>query len=136
MALELLGGPLMSDVTRKFFAELPRQGRVLKKTTGTIRFDLDHDHGTDHWFISITNGDIRVTREEHSADIVIRTDNASFDRMVLGEIKPEPAWLRNELTSDGEFRLIILLERLFPESPGEHHPRAFTGGGGEQRRRT
>ncbi|OKI76867.1 hypothetical protein A6A27_40715 [Micromonospora sp. CB01531] len=106
---------------------------MLKKTTGTIRFDLDHGHGTDHWFISITNGDIRVTREERSADIVIRTDNASFDRMVLGEIKPEPAWLRNELTSEGEFRLILLLERLFPEPPGGHHPRAFAR---EQGRRT
>ena len=115
----------MSDATEEFFGELDRRGRerLLKKTTGTIRFDLEHDHGIDHWLVAITNGDVQVSREERDADTVIHTDNAFFDRMVRGEAKPLSAWLRNDITSEGEFRFIVLLERLFPEPPGARHPR-------------
>lgn len=117
----------MSDATREFFDELDRHGseRVLKKTNGTIRFDLEHDHTIDHWLVTITNGDVQVSREERGADCVICADNAFFDRMARGEEKPLPAWLRNEITSEGQYRFIVLLERLFPETPGARHPRAF-----------
>ncbi|WP_319460174.1 SCP2 sterol-binding domain-containing protein [Micromonospora sp. RTP1Z1] len=117
----------MSHATREFFDELDRRGseRLLKKTTGTIRFDLEHGHGIDHWLVTIINGDIRVSREERDADCVIRADNAFFDRMARGEEKPLPAWLRNEITSEGQYRFIVLLERLFRETPGARHPRTF-----------
>ncbi|WP_328417859.1 SCP2 sterol-binding domain-containing protein [Micromonospora sp. NBC_00389] len=117
----------MSDATSEFFDELDHRGseRLLRKTNGTIRFDLEHDHGIDHWLVTIINGDVQVSREKRDADCVIRTDNAFFDRMARGEEKPLPAWLRNEITSEGKFRFIVLLERLFPGSPGARHPRTF-----------
>lgn len=125
----------MSDATKEFFDELGRRGRerLLRKTTGTIRFDLEHDHGIDHWFVAITNGDVQVSREERDADTVIRTNNAFFDRMVRGEAKPLSAWLRNDITSEGQFRFIVLLERLFPEPPGARHPRTVARDRGGRR---
>lgn len=116
----------MSDATREFFEELGRRGheRLLKKTAGTIRFDLAHDHGVDQWLVVIRNGAISVSKEESDADAVIRTDRAFFDRMARGEAKPLPAWLRNDITSEGQFRFIVLLERLFAPPPGARHPRA------------
>ncbi|MGS2618626.1 SCP2 sterol-binding domain-containing protein [Micromonospora sp. LZ34] len=117
----------MSDTTEEFFDRLGRRGaeRLLRKTTGTIRFDLEHERGNDHWFVTIRSGQVRVTREERDADCVVRAENALFDRMVLGEVKPLPAWLRNDITTEGEYWPILLLERLFRQPAGARHPRAF-----------
>ncbi|MEH1059431.1 SCP2 sterol-binding domain-containing protein [Micromonospora sp. CPCC 206171] len=115
----------MSETTRKFFDGLERHGheRLLKKTNGTIRFDLEHANEVDHWFVEIRGGAVRVSQQNSDADTVIRSDSAFFDRMARGEAKPLPAWLRNEITSEGEFRFIVLLERLFAPPPGARHPR-------------
>jgi putative sterol carrier protein len=117
----------VADATKEFFDQLSRDGheRLLKKTTGTIRFDLEHDHGVDHWLVAIADGNVRVSRENREADAVIHTDQMFFERLTRGEAKPIPAWLRNDITSEGQFRLIVLLERLFPQPPGAHHPRTF-----------
>ncbi|WP_165823212.1 SCP2 sterol-binding domain-containing protein [Micromonospora globispora] len=125
----------MSETTRKFFDALERHGheRVLKKTNGTIRFDLEHDHEVDHWFVEICGGAVRVSQRNSDADAVIRADSAFFDRMVRGEAKPLPAWLRNEITSEGQFRFIVLLERLFAPPPGARHPRALARDPGGRR---
>ncbi|MGC1209944.1 MAG: SCP2 sterol-binding domain-containing protein [Micromonospora sp.] len=125
----------MSETTRKFFEAIERHGheRLLKKTNGTIRFDLEHDHEIDHWYVDIRGGAVRVSQRNSDADTVIRADNAFFDRMVLGEAKPLTAWLRNEITSEGKFRFIVLLERLFAPPPGARHPRALAGERGGRR---
>ena len=125
----------MSETTSEFFDALERHGheRVLKKTNGTIRFDLEHDHQVDHWFVEIRGGAVRVSQRNSDADTVIRSDNAFFDRMVRGEAKPLPAWLRNKITSEGKFRFIVLLERLFAPPPGARHPRVAARNRGGQR---
>lgn len=119
----------MSDATREFFDALERHGheRLLKKTNGTIRFDLERDHEVDHWFVEIRAGAVRVSQQNSAADTVVRSDNAFFDRMARGEAKPLPAWLRNDIMFEGQFRLIILLERLFAPPPGARHPRLAAG---------
>lgn len=125
----------MSDATSEFFDQLGRRGheRLLKKTAGTIRFDLEHDHGIDHWLVVIRKGVVSVSRENRDADTVIRTDSAFFDRMARGEVKPLPAWLRNDITSEGQFQFIVLLERLFAPPPRARHPRAGAHGRGGTR---
>jgi putative sterol carrier protein len=112
-------------MTEEFFSEISRHGseRLAAKTNGTIRFDLTDDHGVAHWLIAIDRGNIEVRRDERDADVVLRTTTAIFDRMVQGEVKPLSAWLRNDITSEGEFRFIILLERLFATPRGARHPR-------------
>ncbi|MFC3502616.1 SCP2 sterol-binding domain-containing protein [Micromonospora krabiensis] len=122
----------MSDTTTTFFDELGRNGhqRLLPRTSGTIRFDLAHEGGTDHWLVTIENGDIRVSRDRGEADAVICTNRAFFERMARGEAKPLSAWLRNDITSEGQFRYVIMLERLFPPPPGARHPRSLAPHGG------
>ncbi|MEU5950218.1 hypothetical protein ABZ793_32380 [Micromonospora sp. NPDC047465] len=58
----------MSEATRKFFDALERHGheRLLKKTNGTIRFDLERDHEVDHWFVEIRSGAIDALVERLS----------------------------------------------------------------------
>ncbi|WBB68128.1 SCP2 sterol-binding domain-containing protein [Micromonospora sp. WMMD812] len=120
----------MSDATTRFFDELGRHGheRLLRRTSGTIRFDLEHDNGVDHWLVVIRGGAVQVSRGKHEADTVVRTDTAFFERMARGEAKPLSAWLRNDITSEGQFKHIVLLERLFPPPPGARHPRSMAPG--------
>ncbi|WP_165945738.1 SCP2 sterol-binding domain-containing protein [Micromonospora sp. KC606] len=124
----------MSEAIRKFFNALERHGheRLLKKTNGTIRFDLERDHEVDHWFVEIRGGTVRVSQQNRNADTVIHSDTTFFDRMARGEAKPLPAWLRNDITFEGQLRLILLLERLFAPPPGARHPRTAARDGGRQ----
>ncbi|WP_422733287.1 SCP2 sterol-binding domain-containing protein [Micromonospora sp. WMMD558] len=118
----------MSEATETFFAGLVRHGheRLTRKTCGSIRFDLIHPDGTDHWLVTIDRGTVRVTREARTADTVIHADESLFERMARGEVKPLSAWLRNDITTEGQFRYVVLLERLFAPPPGARHPRAVS----------
>ncbi|MFF5173573.1 SCP2 sterol-binding domain-containing protein [Micromonospora sp. NPDC000089] len=117
----------MADTVTRFFDDLARHGheRLLPKTSGTIRFDLRHGHTVDHWFVEFGGGAVRVTRDERDADTVIGADEDFFRRMALGEAKPLTAWLRNDITAEGQFRFVVILERLFPAPPGARHPRSL-----------
>ncbi|MFC0033299.1 SCP2 sterol-binding domain-containing protein [Micromonospora chaiyaphumensis] len=119
----------MSDPIEAFFAQLARQapGRLLRRTAGTIRFELEGTDGLDVWHLTIDNGRIGVDRRARQADTVIRTRRDFFLRMCRGEAKPLTAWLRNDITAEGHFRFVVLLERLFPAPPAARHPRALTG---------
>lgn len=115
------------DPTGDFFTRLGRRGHepLLEGVTGTIRFDLAHEHGVDRWFLVITHGDLRVSRDEPDADCVIRARRTVFDGLVTGQEPHYTAWVRNELRAEGEARLAYLLQRVLPGPPGAHHPRAF-----------
>lgn len=115
----------MSEAVHDFFDSLARGGgRMLRQVSGTVRFDLRCADRVDHWLVTIDRGQIAVTHGgEQDADTVICTDEALFLRMAHGEVKPLPAWLRNDFTADGEFRFVVILERLFAPPPGAHHPR-------------
>jgi putative sterol carrier protein len=117
----------MSDLTASFFDELGRRGHelLLKEATGTIRFDLEHDHEVDHWLVEIRRGDLRISREEREADCVVHAPRPLFDRLVTGDTHIYSAWLRNELRAEGDVRLGRLFQRVLPGPPGAHHPRRF-----------
>ena len=70
-------------------------------------------------------------REEREADCVIHAEEAYFDRIACGEVKPLTAWLRNEIAVDGRFQFLVMLERVLPGPPGAHDPRALA----QERRR-
>ncbi|RIV41451.1 SCP2 sterol-binding domain-containing protein [Micromonospora radicis] len=119
----------MSDAVSDFFEGLARNGaRMLRQISGTVRFDLDGPDGVEHWLAAIDQGRITVGRGgAEDADTVINADRELFLRMARGEVKPVPAWLRNDFTADGDFRLVMVLERLFAPPPGARHPRAAAG---------
>ncbi|MFE9959603.1 SCP2 sterol-binding domain-containing protein [Micromonospora sp. NPDC005299] len=123
----------MSDPIEAFFAQLNRQApeRLQRRTAGTIRFELEGTDGLDVWHLTINHGRLAVERRARFADTVIRTRRDFFLRMVRGEAKPLPAWLRNDITAEGNFRFVVLLERLFTAPPGARHPRARAAERGE-----
>ena len=119
----------MSDPIEAFFAQLARQapGRLLRRTAGTIRVELEDADGVDVWHVTIDDGRITVDHASRHADTVIRSRRDFFLRMCRGEAKPLTAWLRNVIIAEGHFRYVVLLERLFPAPPTARHPRAAAG---------
>jgi glycogen debranching enzyme len=115
----------MTDPTAGFFDGLARRGHEprLENATGSIRFDLAHDHRLDHWFVEVDDGDISVSREEREADCVVQIDKTVFDRVVEGETSARAAWLRNQFKVRGQLQLLFVFDRLYPGPPGARDPR-------------
>ena len=64
--------------------------------------------------MTIDNGDIGVTRQPSHADCVIRVDRALFDKMAGGKVNAVAAVLRGDLEVEGDWRLLVRMQRLFP----------------------
>jgi hypothetical protein len=115
------------DPIGDFFDQLGRRGHepVLEEADGIIRFDLRDEHGIDHWFVLIRNGDVQVSREDHPADCIVYTDRATFDMMVTGQLQTIPAWLRNLFWVEGDPVLWRSFHGILPGPAIAHDPRDF-----------
>ena len=106
----------MPDATAAFFEDLSKRGPepLLGKTKATIRFDIADDGRTDHWLLGIDNGVLDVSRASGDADCIISADKAAFDKVASGRTNAMASFLRGALIVDGDPRLIVRLQRLFP----------------------
>ena len=107
------------DATSDFFGGLERRGSepLLHGATGSVRFDLAHGGGVDHWVVSVSDEKIAVSRANADADCVVRTSRELFDGIASGEVNAMAAVLRDELTAEGDLELLMLVQRLFPGPP-------------------
>lgn len=87
---------------------------MLRRTTGTVRFDLVDGDQVAHRLVSVHKGAIDVTSSADDADAVLRVDASVFERFVTGEANTMAAALRGELSVEGDMGLVLLLQRLFP----------------------
>jgi putative sterol carrier protein len=107
------------DATREFFDGLARRGYepLLEKATGRVRFDLTRNGRTERWHLTIDKGDVTVSRKNEPADCVVRVDRSLFERIATGEVNAFAAVLRGEAAVEGDPRLLVLCQRLFPSPP-------------------
>jgi hypothetical protein len=114
----------MSDPTIEFFDRVgrTRPNYLPRKFDGTMRFDLRHGERTEHWYLTICDGDVEVSREHSTADSVLRTDKELFDRLVTGHRGVKAALLRGALTVEGDIQLLTVFRDLLPGPPGAHDP--------------
>ncbi|MCM0678699.1 SCP2 sterol-binding domain-containing protein [Micromonospora phytophila] len=96
-------------------------------TAGTLRLDVREDGHTEHWYLTIADQRVQVTRSADEADLVVRADRAVFDQLATGQLHPAEAMERNEATVQGDIRLFMLLRRIFPGPAGARHPRKAAG---------
>jgi putative sterol carrier protein len=117
------------DVTERFFDELAQRGHepLLRKARGSIRFEIVDGKKVDRRIVAVDRGDITVSRRNVSGDGVIRVDKAVFERVASGRSNPIAAVLRNELAVQGDWRLLVLLQRLFPGPPKTRPSRRTAG---------
>jgi putative sterol carrier protein len=105
-----------ADPTERFFAELAERGYepLLRKATGAMSFDIVEGRKTRRWIVSVDKGTIAVARGEGDAVCRIRADKAVFDKLVTGRMNGVAAVLRGSLVVEGDWRLLVRMQRLFP----------------------
>jgi putative sterol carrier protein len=105
----------MSSQTREFFAELGRRGHdpLLEKATGVIRFDILDEDRPERWIVAIDRGDIEVSHRNVAGDCSLRAPRALFEQIVSGDVNGRAAILRGAVQAEGDWRLLVLLHRLF-----------------------
>ncbi|MFY1668844.1 SCP2 sterol-binding domain-containing protein [Plantactinospora sp. WMMB334] len=122
----------MADPTADFFAgEAQRRAHLLPQgIAATVRLDLSRPERTEHWYVTLREGEVAVSREaDRDADCIISTEKSIFDRLVLGA-NPVAATLRNDVTYRGSPEVLIYFERLLPGPPGSVGPIRAAGAGG------
>ena len=104
------------DPTARFFEELAARDHepLLRKATGSTRFDLVTGRKTDRWLVTVDKGDIAVTRQSGQADCVLRAEKAMFDKVAVGKLNAVAAVLRGDIQVEGDWRLLVRMQRLFP----------------------
>ena len=108
----------MTQPIAEFFGALAeRRQPLLATTTGTLRFDLEHGEGTDHWLVAVDRGELRVSGRNAKADCVVKTDRELFGRIMVGRVNPMTAMLRGVVGAQGDLTLLVRFQRLFPGPP-------------------
>ncbi len=106
----------MTDSTAELFRELGGRGRepLLGNATGVVRFDLVDGERTERWLVTLDRGNVSVSRKNVTADCIVRADKTLFDAMAVGEVNALAAYLRGDLTLEGDPELLVLIQRVLP----------------------
>jgi putative sterol carrier protein len=106
----------MADATTEFFEDLRRRGHEprLRGATGRFRFDIVQGKQVERWIVTVNRGDLQVSRRGGAADCVLHVDRKVFERLASGELNGVAAALRGEFHAEGDWRLLVLFQRLFP----------------------
>jgi hypothetical protein len=107
------------DPTAEFFRNLAEHGHepVLARTSGTLRFDVGDGHRTEHWYVTIDKGDVRVSHARSAADAVVRLDKPLSDAILSGRENATACLLRGAFMIEGDLSLLMQFQRLFPGPP-------------------
>ncbi|MDG4765764.1 SCP2 sterol-binding domain-containing protein [Solwaraspora sp. WMMD406] len=133
----------MSATARAFFAALDSGASrpVPPGLDGTLRFDVrdddrdvpdrdvpdrdDEDRDT-HWRLRFHGGQVHAEESDADADCVVSIDSALFDRILRGEERIEPAFIRYAYTVEGLFPLLLGVRWILPDTVGARRPRELT----------
>jgi hypothetical protein len=109
-----------SDPVSQFFAVLAEPGHLatFEGQSATLRFDLLNGVGPERWYLTVTNGDVAVSRRNAAADAIVRLQRPAFEAMVTGRLNAQAALLRGLLTCEGSMAALIMFQRCLPGPPG------------------
>jgi putative sterol carrier protein len=102
----------MAETVREFFEEVParitpERARALE---GAYRFDVD---GAGSWRLEPAGDTVTVAESHAAADCVIRTDEATFLRLVNGQQSPMGAYMTGKVKVEGALGLALKLRDVF-----------------------
>jgi SCP-2 sterol transfer family len=107
-----------SDPTMTFFEDLSVRGHEpLLRATGSLRIDVLEGDRSEHWYVTTTNGDVKVSHKAGRADTVIRAEKKVMDGMVKGTVNLMAAMLRGAIEVEGNLELLNSFNRLLPGPP-------------------
>ncbi len=107
------------DPTARFFAALAERGDepLLRKASGSMRFDVVDGRRTRRWLVTVDKGALAVISGGTDPTCVVRADKAVFDKVASGRLNAVAAVLRGELIVEGDWRMLVRMQRLFPSPP-------------------
>jgi putative sterol carrier protein len=107
-----------TDPTARFFDQLSARGDepLLQGASGRTRIDIVDGKRTVHWLVSVDHGKIAVSKKNAPADCVMRAEKAVFDKVASGAMNAVAAVLRGDIGVEGDWRLLVRMQRLFPSS--------------------
>ncbi len=79
-----------------------------------MRFEIVEGRKTRSWCVAVAKGDLTVEHGAGEAHCVVRADRGVFEKLATGRMNAFAAVLRGELTVDGDWRLLVSMQRLFP----------------------
>lgn len=92
--------------------------------TGTLRIEVVDGETSEHWHVDVQKGAVKVSRKNARADAVVRIPRPLCDKISSGQENAMAAMLRGELVPEGDLRLIMLFQRLFPGPPSTQTSRS------------
>ena len=106
----------MTDGAGELFERLGavEQVPLLKQASGTMLLELTGAPRTERWRIIVDKGEVQVARGPGPADCMLRADRKLFARMAAGKVNAFAAVLRGAIKIEGDPRLLVLFQRLFP----------------------
>jgi hypothetical protein len=110
----------VGDPISDFFALLIEPGHIatFERESGTIRFDVSDDKDVQHWYVTVTDGDVDVTHRTSPADAVVRVHRPDFEAIVTGRMNAQAALLRGVVTCEGSVGTLMMFQRALPGPPG------------------
>jgi hypothetical protein len=108
------------DPVTQFFAALAEPGHLatFEGQSATIRFDVLDGKDVERWHLTVNDGDVTVTRQNRSADAVVRIHRPQFEAIVTGRLNAQAALLRGLLTCEGSVSALMMFQRCLPGPPG------------------
>jgi SCP-2 sterol transfer family len=112
-----------SDPISGFFASLAAPGYIatFAGESATLRFDVTTGSKTQHWYVTISNGNVTVTRDAGPADAIVKIERPYLEDIVRGRLNAQAAMLRQVLTVEGSMAATMMFQRCLPG------PRGSTG---------
>jgi SCP-2 sterol transfer family protein len=108
-----------ADPIGEFFAGLAAPGHIatFAGESATLRFDVTNGSKLQHWYVTINNGNVAVTRDNSAADVVVRIERPYLEDIVTGQLNAQAAMLRQVLTVEGDMAALMMFQRCLP-GPG------------------
>jgi len=114
-----------ADPISDYFASLTEPGHIatFEREAATLQFDVADgptpDSGpSEHWHVTINDGDVSVTRQVLPADAIVHGARADVERIVTGRLNAQAALLRGLLRTEGSMAALMMFQRALPGPPG------------------
>jgi predicted lipid carrier protein YhbT len=114
------GGVQASDPVGEFFTVLAEAGHLetFEGQSATLRFDVAEGADVERWHLTVSDGNVSVTREDGATDAIMQADRQHFEAIVTGRLNAQAAMLRGLLVCEGSMAACIMFQRCLPGPPG------------------
>jgi ubiquinone biosynthesis protein UbiJ len=109
----------MTEAVSEFFEGLAQSGHAAlpSRANGVMRLEIVKGKRIERWLVALEKGKVDVSHGNGPADCVVRGDRELLNRISTGEVNAFAATLRGALAVQGDPRLLVLFQRLFPGPP-------------------